>query len=75
MRQFLDGFMHVCQSCVILLFLETVENFRFPALREFFERAHILVAIVQIGFQFVHELDQKSAILADGIAAEGRVVF
>ncbi|MEO0028518.1 MAG: hypothetical protein RJB45_559 [Pseudomonadota bacterium] len=67
--------MHVRQSRVLLLFLEAVENFRFPALRELFERAHIQVAVVQIGFQFGHELNQKSAILADGVAAEGRVVF
>jgi hypothetical protein len=41
MRQFFDGFMHIGQRSVFLLFLETVEHFRLPAFGEFFEGADI----------------------------------
>ena len=75
MRQFFNGLVNIGQRCVLLLFFEAVEHLRLPALGKFFEGADIQIAIVQIGFQLGHELDQKSAVLADGIATQGGVIF
>ncbi len=75
MRQLINGLVHICQCGVLLLFLKAVEHLRLPSFGEFFEGADIQIAIVQIGFQLGHELDQESAILADGVATQGGIIF
>mgnify|MGYP006940264935 CR=1 FL=1 len=75
MRQFINGLVDIGQRRVLLLFFEAVEHLRLPSFGEFFEGADIQIAIVQIGFQLGHELDQESAILADGVATQGGIIF
>ena len=47
MGQFLDGLVHISQRGVLLLFFEAVEHLGLPAFGEFFEGAHIKVAVMQ----------------------------
>ena len=43
-----------------------------PAARQLLERAHVQVAVVEVGFQARHAARQEAAVLADGVAAHGR---
>ena len=71
MRQFINRLMHIRQGRVFLLFFEGFVDFRAPAFGEFFKGADVNVAVVEESVQFGHVLHQKTAVLADGVAAQG----
>lgn len=71
MHQFINRLMHVRQRRVFLLLFKGFVYFRSPAFGEFFEGADVDVAVVEEGVQFRHVFDQKPAVLADGVAAQG----
>ena len=71
MRQLINRLMHIRQCCVFLLLFEGFVDVRSPAFGELFEGADVDVAVMEKSVQLRHVFDQKPAVLADGVAAEG----
>ena len=71
MHQFINRLMHIRQRRVFLLLFEGFVDFWLPAFGEFFEGADVDVAVVEESVQLGHVFDQKPAVLADGVAAQG----
>ena len=71
MHQFINRLMHIRQRRVFLLLFEGFVDFWSPAFGEFFEGADVDVAVVEESIQLGHVFDQKPAVLADGVAAQG----
>ena len=75
MHQLINRFMHIGQGRMALLLLERGIHLRLPSFGKFFEGADIQISIVKPSFEFGHVLDQKTPVLADGVAAHGRHTF
>ena len=71
MHQLINRLMHIRQRGVFLLLFKGFVDIGLPALGEFFEGADVYIAVVEESVQFRHVFDQKPAILADGVAAQG----
>ena len=69
-HKFINRLVHIGQCRVFLLFFESVENLGPPAPRQLFQGADVQITVMQISFELGHELDQKAAVLADGVAAQ-----
>ena len=67
--------MNISQSSMALAFFKSRIHLGFPSLGKFFERADIQIAVVKPGFELGHVLNQKTSVLADGVAAHGRNAF
>ena len=70
MLQLIDGLVHIGQCRVALVLFEGGIDLRAPAPTELFERAHIKIAVVEKRLKFGHVLHQKTAVLANGVAAQ-----
>ena len=68
MFQFVNRLYNVGQSGMPLLLFEGTIDHRSPALGQLLEGADVQVAVVKEGFELGHVLDQKTPILANGIA-------
>src|SRR5476649_2954093 len=55
-----------------VLFLKSAEYLWLPATRQLFQRAHIQIAVMEIGLQLRHVFKQETAILADAVATNWR---
>ena len=71
MCQLVDRFMNVCQSRVLLRFLEARIGFRLPALGQLLQGAHIDIAVVKERLQLGHVAHEKPSILTNAVAAHG----
>src|ERR1700754_442836 len=71
--QLFDGVADVGQRRVRRVLVEAATDFRGPATREFLQRRHVQVAVVEVALQLGHLAMQEAAVLADGVAAHGRL--
>ena len=67
-----NGLIDVRQCLVLAVLLYPVGHFRLPALRQLFQRTHVQIAVVEIIFQLRHPAREKTAVLADRVAAHRR---
>ena len=73
--QFGDGVFDVVECQVGAGFFYAGEYVRAPAAGEFFDGGDVEVAVVEVGFEFGHAAHEEAAVLADGVAADGRLAF
>ena len=70
--QLADRLAHVVQGEMRGVFLKCLGDLRRPALRQFLERAHVEIAVVEEALERRHVAREEAPILADAVAAHGR---
>ena len=53
--------------------LDAIVDVGAPATTQFFQSAHVQVAVVEESFQFLHLTGQKTSVLANAVAAHRRL--